>query len=54
VGTATSTGAQAVFTVERELSKKFYDIGVKYTATIEENQPRRIYLLSALIYTKSA
>lgn len=44
------SGAQTVFTVERELSKKFDLVGEIYGNTIEENQPRGIYLLGALIY----
>jgi hypothetical protein len=44
------SGAQTVFTVERELTKKFDIAGEIYGNTIEENQPRGIYLLGALIY----
>jgi hypothetical protein len=44
------SGAQTVFTVEHEISKKFDIIGEIYGNTIEENQPRGIYLLGALVY----
>lgn len=44
------SGAQAVFTVERELSEKFDIVGEIYGNTIEESQPRGIYLSGALIY----
>lgn len=47
------SGAQAVFTVERELSKKFDIVGEVYGNTIEESQPRGIYLSGALIYKVS-
>ena len=49
-GDGRDSGAQAVFTVERELSKKIDIVGEIYGNTIEENQPRGIYLLGALIY----
>ncbi len=49
-GNRRDSGAQAVFTVECELSRKFDIVGEIYGNTIEENQPRGIYLLSALIY----
>ena len=44
------SGAQAVLTVERKLSKKFHIVGEIYGNTIEESQPRGIYLLGTLIY----
>lgn len=44
------SGAQTVFTVERELTKKFDLVGEIYGNTIAERQPRGIYLLGALIY----
>ena len=44
------SGAQTVFTVERELSKKFGIVGEIYGNTIEESQPRGIYLLGAFTY----
>ncbi len=47
------SGAQTVFTVERELSKKFDIIGEIYGNTIEESQPRGVYLLGALVYKVS-
>lgn len=49
-GDGRDSGAQAVFTIERELSKKFDIVGEIYGNTIEENQPRGIYLLGALVY----
>jgi len=44
------SGAQAVFTVERELSKNFYIISEAFGNTVDERQPRGIYLLGALAY----
>lgn len=44
------SGAQAVFTVERELPNKFGIIGEVFGNTVDEKQPRGIYLLGALTY----
>ena len=44
------SGAQAVFTVERELPKNFGIFGEVYGNTIDENQPRGIYLNTGLFY----
>ncbi len=44
------SGTQAVFTVERELSKKFGIFGEVFGNTVDENQPRGIYLNSGLTY----
>lgn len=44
------SGAQVVFTYERELTKKFGVIGEAFGNTIDEQQPRGIYLNGALTY----
>ncbi len=44
------SGAQTVFTVERELPGKFGIVGEIYGNTINESQPRGVYLLGALTY----
>lgn len=44
------SGAQTVFTVERELTNKFGIVGEIFGNTISESQPRGIYLLGALTY----
>jgi len=44
------SGAQAVSTVERELPNKFGIIGEVFGNTVDEKQPRGIYLLGALTY----
>lgn len=44
------SGAQTVFTVERELPKRFGIVGEIYGNTVDEAQPRGVYLLGALTY----
>jgi hypothetical protein len=44
------SGAQAVFTFEHEFPKKFSLIGEISGNTVDEQQPRGIYLLGALTY----
>lgn len=44
------SGAQIVFTFERELTKKFGIIGEVFGNTVDEQQPRGIYLNGALTY----
>ncbi len=44
------SGAQAVFTIERELPKKFGIIGEVFGNTVDEEQPRGLYVLGALTY----
>lgn len=45
-----NSGAQVVFTYERELPKKFGLVVETFGNTVDERQPRGIYLLGALTY----
>ncbi len=45
-----SSGAQAIFTYERELPKKFGIVAETFGNTVDEEQPRGIYVLGALTY----
>jgi hypothetical protein len=44
------SGAQVVFTYERELPKKFGVIAETFGNTVDEEQPRGLYVLGALTY----
>ena len=44
------SGAQVVFTYERELPKKFGLIAETFGNTVDEQQPRGLYVLGALTY----
>ena len=44
------SGAQVVFSYERELSKKFGIIAETFGNTVDERQPRGLYVLGALTY----